>query len=809
MSSYNPTFNRNSKGKFDSNLNFISIKGGSDAFLLEDEVNELQWLQNEARANLIREITNSGCLYINGVSNTHLKGGILLPGTTDLNAFTLYGFQTVINGYLLNIDNVLNSQFINNHIQLPSPPNVDIRYDFVYLEVWFSELKENQPIYELGGINNNLATFEFIDTRVNVLTSRRVQLKWALRVFDPTLDPSGMGIDKNTYDKGFINSNTMAVNPYINAITDHTTPITNYNFVPSENDPNLFITGTGSDSDKIILNSIDGYVYAIPLFFIDRYNSAPYDTILNPNGGVQYLYNHTSDRPDGRFSDVIYEDKLTDLREQAYLSKEQYQTLFVSTDQLNDLTDRVETLEGEYAILNPIVINDVLLNGFENSLGFNNDGTKPDFTSENYIDSTDNIMTTLNKIDAAIKAVDEKDLDLSQVVSIPEPNKILRLDSNGNLPTNITGSAPTLTTARNISLSSDATGSTSFNGSTNVNIALTLASTGVIPNTYKSVTVDGKGRVTGGTNPTTLAEYGITDAVNISDFNALSLTVNNLIQTVFDMSNQVNDNTDAIASITEFLSQPPWNYSPLSLLDIYNIDMRFNNPGTSGGFVNPDNTVNSIGIQVNEPFGVYTNYAVAYLPCYVSYMIGKLGEIWVEKADNLYLFKNSGYSGIIVDTITFKVDGITVKSGVETFNNATGIKITTPIAATDFIFITQLECGYADTGETYVVREIDNSGFIVYNTGAAVSDFEWMVIDTTSLTYTDLTDVVLNGIDGVLMAEPDYGSSYKVLVGPPDRPTNDGGIGEITIDKGTNMFTIYNTGSEAAIAQCLVFKQKL
>jgi phage-related tail fiber protein len=42
--------------------------------------------------------------------------------------------------------------------------------------------------------------------------------------------------------------------------------------------------------------------------------------------------------------------------------------------------------------------------------------------------------------------------------------------------------------------------------------ALTLVNSGVTAGTYKSVTVDAKGRVTAGTNPTTLSGYGITDA---------------------------------------------------------------------------------------------------------------------------------------------------------------------------------------------------------------------------------------------------------------------------------------------------------
>lgn len=46
--------------------------------------------------------------------------------------------------------------------------------------------------------------------------------------------------------------------------------------------------------------------------------------------------------------------------------------------------------------------------------------------------------------------------------------------------------------------------------------SIDLATTGVSAGTYKSVTVDTYGRVTAGTNPTTLAGYGITDALSTS-----------------------------------------------------------------------------------------------------------------------------------------------------------------------------------------------------------------------------------------------------------------------------------------------------
>ena len=78
------------------------------------------------------------------------------------------------------------------------------------------------------------------------------------------------------------------------------------------------------------------------------------------------------------------------------------------------------------------------------------------------------------------------------------------------------GTATTLQTSRTISLSGAVTGTGSFNGGANLGIATTLANSGAVAGTYRSVTVTAKGIVTAGSNPTTLAGYGITDAVSSS-----------------------------------------------------------------------------------------------------------------------------------------------------------------------------------------------------------------------------------------------------------------------------------------------------
>ncbi len=75
---------------------------------------------------------------------------------------------------------------------------------------------------------------------------------------------------------------------------------------------------------------------------------------------------------------------------------------------------------------------------------------------------------------------------------------------NGTTPA---GKAMKLATARKISLSGDATGNTTFDGSADKSITVTLANTGVVAGTYSAVAVDTKGRVVAGNQ---IIEWGAT-----------------------------------------------------------------------------------------------------------------------------------------------------------------------------------------------------------------------------------------------------------------------------------------------------------
>jgi phage-related tail fiber protein len=88
--------------------------------------------------------------------------------------------------------------------------------------------------------------------------------------------------------------------------------------------------------------------------------------------------------------------------------------------------------------------------------------------------------------------------------------------------------ATTLQTARTIGISGDANGAaTSFNGSTNITIPVTLAASGVTAGTYSSVTVDAKGRVTGGTNPTTISANTTGNAATATTANNANVCAGN------------------------------------------------------------------------------------------------------------------------------------------------------------------------------------------------------------------------------------------------------------------------------------------
>lgn len=91
--------------------------------------------------------------------------------------------------------------------------------------------------------------------------------------------------------------------------------------------------------------------------------------------------------------------------------------------------------------------------------------------------------------------------------------------TNGNAKIHLTGSdsttdSVTIKGSGSVTVTSDAGGTLTVTGT---DTRYTHPNSGVTAGTYKSVTVNAQGHVTGGTNPNTLAGYGITDAVKSAE----------------------------------------------------------------------------------------------------------------------------------------------------------------------------------------------------------------------------------------------------------------------------------------------------
>ena len=151
----------------------------------------------------------------------------------------------------------------------------------------------------------------------------------------------------------------------------------------------------------------------------------------------------------------------------------------------------------------------------------------PDSTTKNTIGYV-NGLSVLGQIDGALHSQVHSALWEHQIFGDYRTGAIATRGKNNGvwqpwktvayLDSSITGNAATATklqTARTITLSGDISSSVSFDGSANVTLNTTLPNI-VQAGTYRSVTVNAKGLVTAGTNPTTLSGYGITDAVTAS-----------------------------------------------------------------------------------------------------------------------------------------------------------------------------------------------------------------------------------------------------------------------------------------------------
>ena len=143
------------------------------------------------------------------------------------------------------------------------------------------------------------------------------------------------------------------------------------------------------------------------------------------------------------------------------------------------------------------------------------------------VDQTGNQDTTGNAASATVlqnaRTIGGVSFDGSANINLPGVNATGNQDTSGNAAT-----ATALATARTLSASGDATGSASFDGSANADIALTLANSGVTAGAYGSttgipvITVNAKGLVTAVSTASVGTALTVTGDSGSEDINLLT-----------------------------------------------------------------------------------------------------------------------------------------------------------------------------------------------------------------------------------------------------------------------------------------------
>ena len=174
-------------------------------------------------------------------------------------------------------------------------------------------------------------------------------------------------------------------------------------------------------------------------------------------------------------------------------------------------------------------------------------------SSTKSFDGSSNTTWTLDDINAQVKGnYQPLDADLTAIASLSGTNGLLKktaadtwiLDTNTYVTssgvTSVGGTLPIVSSGGNTPTISINTATTTTSGSMSSTDKVKLDSisanannyahptSGVSAGTYKSVTVDTNGHVTGGTNPTTVSDYGLIDVYTKTESNtSLALKVNN------------------------------------------------------------------------------------------------------------------------------------------------------------------------------------------------------------------------------------------------------------------------------------------
>lgn len=305
----------------------------------------------------------------------------------------------------------------------------------------------------------------------------------------------------------------------------------------------------------------------------------------------------------------------------------------------------------------------------------------------------------------------------------------------------------------------------------------THPTSGVAAGTYKSVTVDANGHVTAGTNPTTLAGYGITDAEksgSVSTHNTATDSHNDIRLAISDLSTKVNNfldvsdtESDQLSEVLEMISNNKGTLESLTTSKVNVADIVDNLTTSNAAKVLSANQGVALKSLIDGKADDVHIHAISEVTDLQSTLNGKASksDFDAHKANETHITSTertnwnaaythsqsahapsnaeanqNAFSNVVVGTTTIaadtKTDTLTLVAGsnVTLTPDATNDKIT--IAATDTVYTHPT---YTSKSNGFYKVTVDGTGHVSGTAAVAKSDITALGIPAQDTTYSAAT----------------------------------------------------------------------
>ena len=287
--------------------------------VLDKELNLQQDVDGGAGQLALRQAMPSGWLSSDFLSTSNMTGAIFILSAVT-NEFRLPAGLAHVNGWIVPIRNTGQNDGTNSLDLGPGPVGAGTkRTDLIVLEVWRKLLSAAPSLdgkspsgriwrngnVKIAAADDGLLNFpdDIKDVTLGAESTKRVQIQYRLRVIQ--------GVDIFATPYGMEDPAALAHStPPAAATPDGVVTAFPYANQGSAGDGGLWRAGDGIPTNT--LNTVDGYMYAIPLAAVFRRNTTGFDRNANQNGGVASP--GPSDRPDGLFHDIFVARDIADLR---------------------------------------------------------------------------------------------------------------------------------------------------------------------------------------------------------------------------------------------------------------------------------------------------------------------------------------------------------------------------------------------------------------------------------------------------------------------------------------------------------------